>query len=303
MIGVRQVRHVWLATALTVALCAPAARAASQTFVSSAGSDGNACTYSAPCATFQSAYNVTDAGGRIDALTAGNFGPVFVAKSMTIDGHGLASIVQTYQAVVVDPPGSGTAVVIRGITIEGCQIPIAVGGQVHAVIDHVRIDPGSASVGITVMIDGPSVDIRDTVIEGSGTGVSGGMTGILANAAATMTLNNVEIHNTYQAIGMGGDSLFSQMFVTARNSDFSGNAYGVGAGSFSDATLENCVISHTTSAVVAAGPSIVRLSNTTITDNTTALATSAGGSIVSFVNNRFHGNATQGPITTSVYQK
>jgi hypothetical protein len=61
---------------------------APRTWVSSAGDDSNACTPISPCKSFAGALPKTVAGGEINCLTAGGFGPVTINKAVTIDCTG-----------------------------------------------------------------------------------------------------------------------------------------------------------------------------------------------------------------------
>ena len=73
----------------------------------------------------------------------------------------------------------------------------------------------------------------------------------------------------------------------------------VGANDRSNGRLS---LERTRIAISVSAGGIVRLSNTTITDNTTGLVNSSG-TILSYVNNRIFGNSTNGAPTVSVYQK
>ncbi|MGI8568743.1 MAG: hypothetical protein ACR2KT_06560 [Methylocella sp.] len=73
---------------------APAAALANRTWVSGHGTDSGACTRAAPCKTFAFAITVTNAGGGIDVLDPAGYGPVTIAKAISIvnDGVGTAGI-------------------------------------------------------------------------------------------------------------------------------------------------------------------------------------------------------------------
>ena len=59
-----------------------------QTFVSAAlGNDSNPCTRVSPCLTFAAALAQTSAGGEIDVIDPGDFGPVTITKAITIFGN------------------------------------------------------------------------------------------------------------------------------------------------------------------------------------------------------------------------
>src|ERR1700722_4863672 len=67
-----------------------------RSFVSSAGSDSNACTITAPCASFAQAYTKISANGIIAALDPGKYGPLTgtsaIVSGVTINGNGWAAI-------------------------------------------------------------------------------------------------------------------------------------------------------------------------------------------------------------------
>ena len=68
----------------------------SRTWVSAAsGSDSNPCTRASPCLTFAAALAQTEAGGEIDVLDPGDFGPVTITKSVSIygDAPGVAGLI------------------------------------------------------------------------------------------------------------------------------------------------------------------------------------------------------------------
>ena len=58
---------------------------ANQTWVSAtSGSNSNPCTRASPCLTFAAAIANTAAGGEIDVLDPGDFGPVTITKAISI---------------------------------------------------------------------------------------------------------------------------------------------------------------------------------------------------------------------------
>ena len=62
-----------------------------RTWVAGSGNDANPCTYALPCQTYARAITQTTAGGEINTESAGEFGPVTIDKSITIDGGGAFS--------------------------------------------------------------------------------------------------------------------------------------------------------------------------------------------------------------------
>src|ERR1700735_58342 len=78
-------------TSVALALLAtPAFALSAHTWVSGTGSDttGNG-TRALPYATFEQAYKNTILGGIISVADPGDYGPVTIAKSITIDGGGV----------------------------------------------------------------------------------------------------------------------------------------------------------------------------------------------------------------------
>src|SRR4051812_10058700 len=93
------------------------AYAISRTFVSGTGA-GTTCTRAAPCATFQAAHNAADPGGEINCVDAGDFGPLTITKSITIDCTGTLGTIRTNgTAVKIDT--AGVAVTLRNLSIVG----------------------------------------------------------------------------------------------------------------------------------------------------------------------------------------
>src|SRR4029077_7379886 len=92
----------------------------SHTWVSSTGNDANACTRSAPCATFAGALTKTSAGGEIDVADANDYGPVTINKAVSIEAVGvLATIQVTSGNAITVSAGANDTVVLRGLTLDG----------------------------------------------------------------------------------------------------------------------------------------------------------------------------------------
>src|SRR2546423_11123034 len=98
---------------------------ATRTWVSGVGDDVNPCSRTAPCKTFAGALSKTVAGGEIDVLDPGGFGPVRISKSITIDGTGvLASILAgSSNGITIEASSketvNTTSVRLRGLSING----------------------------------------------------------------------------------------------------------------------------------------------------------------------------------------
>jgi len=94
-----------------------------RTFVSGVGDDTNPCSREAPCRTFVGAVSKTKAGGEIDVLDPGGYGPVTITKSITIDGKGMASILASGTNGITVNAGSTDVIILRNLSINGGTTP------------------------------------------------------------------------------------------------------------------------------------------------------------------------------------
>src|SRR5215472_10040235 len=125
------------AATLTVALSITSAQAqnAVRTFVSAAtGSDGNPCSRTAPCRSFQHAHDVTNAGGEINTLDPGGYGTVTITKSISIvSGLGEAGVlVPSGGYGIIINAGANDTVNLRGLIIEGGGVGVTGIGLIQA---------------------------------------------------------------------------------------------------------------------------------------------------------------------------
>src|SRR3982750_2848833 len=105
-----------LAAAAIGLLPAAPADAAPRAFVSSTGS-GATCTRAAPCATFQAAHDATDPNGEVNCLDGGDYGPINISKSISIDCTGTAGTIAVTTGTGVNISGSNLIVRLRGLAI------------------------------------------------------------------------------------------------------------------------------------------------------------------------------------------
>src|SRR6266446_4129482 len=122
------IRKVALSLALTALACpllaaAPAQAASTRTWVSGAttADDMNPCSRTSRCKTFAGALAKTAAGGEINCLDPGDFGPVTIIFSLTISCEaGTAGIAATNGATGIRINAGATDVVtLRGLDIDG----------------------------------------------------------------------------------------------------------------------------------------------------------------------------------------
>src|SRR5580692_9305771 len=78
-------------TLLPVLGAVPAHAQATRTWVSGVGDDANPCSRTAPCQTFAGAFGKTAAGGEIDCLDPGGFGPLIITHAISVICDGVSN--------------------------------------------------------------------------------------------------------------------------------------------------------------------------------------------------------------------
>jgi hypothetical protein len=132
-----------LSTTLALAQAAQASGTLTRTFVSSAGSNSNPCTITAPCASFATAYAAVLPNGIIAALDPGRYGPVTITGPVTINGYGWAAITA---------PAAG-----NGITITA--------GSGNVTLTGLEIDGASAAYNGIVFHSGGNLVVKNCVLK------------------------------------------------------------------------------------------------------------------------------------------
>jgi nitrous oxidase accessory protein NosD len=213
-----------------------AAGGASRTWVSGVGDDANPCSRTAPCKTFAGAYAKTAAGGTINVLDAGDFGPIAIGGSIAIDGTGSpARILVGPGTTAVDvATAAGEDVILRNLSIvstPGCSAPgaghgihFAGGGRLH--VEHVSVrgfagsglalEPSSSrtatvrgghfadncTAGISAHMAGGTIQatVEGAVIAHNGTGV-------LADAGAVVRLTDSTVSGNGTGLTASGGGI------------------------------------------------------------------------------------------------
>jgi hypothetical protein len=285
------------------------AHAIPRTFVSGTGG-GAVCSRAAPCATFQLAHDATDAGGEINCVDAGDYGPVTITKSITVDCAGTTGTITVgtgSDAVAVN--GGGIAVRLRNVTIQGRA--------------------GGAGRGI-VLFSGAALFVENcTIIDTNPFGIDFG-----SNTSAKLFVSDSTISNT-QLGGMrllvGGSATVRALLdgirvekngnvgepgilagglgpgvISAhiRNSVVSGNTGGVAArndAGGADAvsiTLDrsSVTLNHNSGVVSAFVNTFVILGRSAVISNDTGI-NAVGGQVFSYQNNHLSGNVSDGAPT------
>ncbi|HZF12574.1 MAG TPA: hypothetical protein VFE33_27610 [Thermoanaerobaculia bacterium] len=311
---------------LTRVLCAvslllavsPAAQATiSHTWVASTGSDTNACTRSAPCATFAGALAKTSAGGEIDVADAGDYGPVTISQAVSIEAVGvLATIQVTSGNAITVTAGSSDVVVLRGLTLEGQGtathgISFSTGGSLY--VENCRINRFGTNGVNFVPTAASKLFVTDTITRNNGGSSGCGVYVQPGNLGfATASIDGLRTENN--VCGVKGVDAVN---ITIRNSVAANNGFTgftvAEVGNLPLMLIENSATVHNgTNGVWSNGqapgspqPPVIRMNNVTVTDNGTGLSSTGGGLILSFGNNKNDGNAggNNGAPTSTISQQ
>ena len=266
----------------------------SRTWVSGTVNDGNPCTRTLPCKTFDGAILKTAAGGEVDALDPGAFGSFTITKPITIDGGAgqVASILVSATDGVVQA-GASDVVVLRNLSLQGSSTGI----------DGIRFLSGRTLIIESCEINGFSGNGIDIALSASGqahisktTVENIGQVGI--KAATTSGVAPVVITDSkviFAFIGVeAGDH--SRMTVTRSAIEYSGSA-GVLADSSSNDSIamikESELCFNGTAVKGGAVPGSIYVSSSRLAFNTKAFDLPAAFSF-SFGNNEVVNNKDDG---------
>ena len=277
------------------------------------GNDSNPCTRSAPCLTFAAALNQTIAGGEIDVLDPGDFGPVTITKAISIEAAGDGGVMTAPgTSAITITAGTNDTVSLSGLIFDGANgsgtsgVVFSSGSRLimrNCVVQGftasgIAFTPGSGSATTA------QLTVQDTTIINNGIGLwINPSAGIAANAA----LRWLRIDNNIGE-GLRVDSTGSAGAVAATISDSSAS-FNAGDGidtvsGYPNATLSASRIVAVSnlaagirSAQAAGGSASVTVGNATVSANAIGLQTVGGGSLLSYGNNQVTGNASNGSFT------
>jgi nitrous oxidase accessory protein NosD len=200
---------------------------ATRTWVSGVGDDANPCSRTAPCKTFAGALLNTADHGIIDVLDPGEFGPVTINQSLTIDaaGNSASILAAPGSPGIVVNPGADKNVILRGITVinsPGCSasgagdgVSMLSGNQMHlenvsargfagagvnlhpsanaAVTIHGGQITDNCTDGVTAQRPGGHVDVtvQGTTLSNDNTGLFAGDGSLIRSSLNTITGNSI----------------------------------------------------------------------------------------------------------------
>jgi hypothetical protein len=307
-------RVAWSCFVFAVALLAavPAAAQATRTWVSGVGDDVNPCSRTAPCKTFAGAISKTATGGEINVLDPGAFGAVTITKSITISSEGFeAGVLATLgsSGIVVNAP-STAVVVLRGLDIEGAGsgangIRFLAGGALH--VEDCTINNFSQKAIDFEPNGAAELFVNDTWIRNnqiSATNSGGIFVKPTNTGSAKVSLDAVRMENNQFGMRVeGGTTAVVHRSAATGNATNGFIAVGTAVGA-AVINLESSVSSNNGTNGVRADQagSVVRISNTAVTDNAATGLSVNGGAIVSSGNNTVLGNGANGSPTSTVPQ-
>jgi hypothetical protein len=276
------------------------------------GNDANPCNRMSPCLTFAAALAQTTAGGEIDVLDPGDFGPVTISQAVSIysDEIGKTGIMTSpgTSGIIVNA-GANDTVNLRGLIFDGTNAS-STSGVVFNSGAKLRIEncvfqgfstsgivfsPGVGSASIAKMA------IRDAAIINNASGIlvkpSGGI-------AAVVSLNGVNIDGNngggLRGDGTGGAGAIDVAIADSSVSFNASNGINAvsGPGNVTVDVMRVVIAANALSGVQAnqsrGGIASVTVGSAVIYGNNVALEAVGSGSLLTYSNNQVTGNVTIG---------
>jgi Right handed beta helix region len=282
-----------------------------QTFVSaSLGSDSNPCTHVSPCLTFAAALAQTAAGGEIDALDPGDFGPVTINKAITVFGNaagGAGMMTSPGTSGIVISAGANDVIHLDGLTFDGVNasgtsgVVFLSGARLsieNCVVlgfttSGITLSPGAGSAATTKVV------VQNTTILNNATGLLIRPTG---GIAANVTLRWLRIDNNagegLRVDGTGGPGAINATLADSTASLNASNGIDAVSGP-GNAILDaiRVVAASNGAAGIASnqssgGTASVTVGGSVLYGNTIAAQATGGAGLLSYSNNQVTGNAT-----------
>jgi hypothetical protein len=300
-------RSLLLSTIAAATLAAFQAQAASdRVFVSTRiGADAAGCgAVTTPCRTFQFAHDEVAAGGQVQVLDPGDYGPVNIAKAISIvnDGVGAAGVLDLPANNTAIYVGAGPAdiVTLRGLTIVGSSSGQGGGNGVSLISGRSANISGMRlrKLQMGIIVDTMNFSIFDSTVTDTDSAIvvdptTGGATGVIQRVTAS--------HNTSWGLQVDANYAKGPTKVEVSDSVFTQNCNGVLVNSsgryVADVTLRGVVSSANNACgpgvgYTAIGPrALIRLAHSVATDNGVGVTIGAGPAVVeSYRDNDLRGN-------------
>jgi hypothetical protein len=274
-----------------------------RTWVSGGGSDTSACTYTSPCATFAGALAKTSPGGVISVLAPGDFQPVTISQSVTIDGSGTYAGILVSSTGITVAAGASDTVVIRGLHIDGASagqigVDFQSGGSLY--VEQCTIS-NLMAYGISFGPTGAGqLFVTDTTI-GNINPASSSTAAIYLTASgkSTVTIDKTRL----EGAGIGLLTKSPNIKALVSNSVISGNSnQGIYVLGSSMVSTTNCIVGNNakTAVLVNAAGAQVLISNDAIVNCGAGLGVAAGSIISTRTNAVTQDSGKPGVPTSTV---
>ena len=274
-------------------ICCFAAAAQTRTFVSGLGSDANPCTRISPCRSFQRAHDLVNVGGEVIAVDSAGYGPITITKSVSIIGDGIYAGVNTNSGNGITIATAGITVNLRSLIIVGLNSGTygINASDFEALHIEACVISRFTSDGIHVESPpGPAHSTRRRVFIKNSISRNNGGNGLdVSSSNQTTVFAVVERAMFENNAGHGVRILGTNAIATVEDSTASGNdASGLISALGGVLQVERCDASNNSSGIGT--NSIVRVSNSTVTNNTGVGFSNNNGLFFSRGNNTVAGN-------------
>jgi hypothetical protein len=262
---------------------------ATRTWVSGVGDDANPCSRTAPCATFAGTISKTAAAGEINCLDPGDFGPVTITKSLTID-CGFTGGLQAagVDGIDVNDTTGAAVVILRNMSISGAAagspglkgISFLAGKSLH--IEHIKIYGFTTSCIDVNVGTAMTLTVNDSKLSECGTN---GISVVSSSGIAHGDFYGDEIWNVAGTGTTNGINAGSNSRLAIRNCEIAFASVGVnqtGASPGSTVTVQGSSFSLNGTALISAANSGIAVGKSVFYLNGTVFG---GGNITSFGDN------------------
>ena len=287
-----------------------------RTWVSAtSGSNSNPCTRVSPCLTFAAALAQTPAGGEIDVLDPGDFGPVTINKSVSIygDAAGVAGTVPSSgTSGIVISAGASDVINLHGLSFDGVNasgtsgVVFLSGARLNIsqcvfqgfTTSGMTLSPGAGSATATLLV------VQNTTILNNATGILIQPTG---GIAANVRLRRLRIDgNTGEGLrvdGTGGSGAINAALADSTASFNGSNGIDAVSGP-GNVTVDimRVVAAFNGSAGIrvdqtGGGTASVTVGSATLRANAIGIQAAGGASLLSYGNNQVTANVANGSFT------
>ena len=268
-----------------------------------------------PCLTFAAALAQTTAGGEIDVLDPGDFGPVTITKSVSIygDAPGVAGLIPSPgTSGIVISAGSSDVINLHGLIFDGVNasgtsgVVFTSGARLNInqcvfqgfTTSGMTLSPGVGSATTTLMA------VQNTTILNNATGILIQPTG---GIAANVRLRRLHIDNNsgdgLRVDGTGGSGAINVAIADSSANFNAGNGIDAVSGP-GNATVDvmRVVAASNGSAGIqsnqtSGGTASVTVGSSLLRNNAIGIQATGGASLLSYGNNHVTGNASNGSFT------